>query len=191
MPKHDGNRDDVDDPLVMPGSGPGTEPPTTEELFAFLHGEPPPARSPGYGLARQAEEVWSTLIAGPDPVACEALGVRLRDFRAALGTAGSPLERVLSEQAGVAWLELMFFSTRAAESLADDSTDSHRDFLARGADRATRKLTHLVKQFLSVRRLIGADPAGGHCPVVQTKAGSAPRSARTRRRSGLPRRSSE
>jgi hypothetical protein len=191
MPKFMENGNDADDPLLMLDTGPGTEPPTTEELRAFLHGEPPPARSTGGGFARQAEEVWAALLAGPDPAAREALGSRLREFRAALGPVGSPLERVLCEQAGVAWLELTYLSTRAAESLADDSTDAHRDFLTRGADRATRKLTHLVKQLLGVRRLLGSAPVGvgvAH-PGVRAEGAPAPRSTRKRRDSGRARRS--
>ena len=188
MPKFVDNGDDADDPLLPPGAGAGAGPPTTEDLLAFLRGGSAPAAPPGVSLARQAEEVWSALIAGPDPAARVALGARLREFRAALGPAGSPLEQVLCDQAGVAWLEHTFLSTRAGESMADDSTDSHRDFLARGSDRAARKLTHLVKQLLDIRRLLGSATAGASHPPVQPEVEPAPPSSRKRRNSGPPRR---
>lgn len=154
MPKDTKNETNTDDPLLMPGAGPKNDGPTIEELRAFFHGTPPSARPAGPGLARPAEDAWAALIAGPDPAAREALDAKLGEFRAALGTPGSPLEQVLGEQAGVAWLENTYFSTRAAESLGDDSSDAHRDFLARNADRAARKLAFLMKQLLTVRRLL-------------------------------------
>ena len=180
MPKFVENGDDADDPLLARGAGPGAEPPTTEDLLAFLRGGPPTGTTGG-SLARQAEEVWSALIAGPDPAAREALGARLREFRAGLGPAGTPLERMLCEQAGVAWLELAYLSTRAAESMGDDSTDAHRDYLARNADRATRKLAFLMKQLLATRRLLRpAAVPGSSRPGVQADEKSPPKGGRKR-----------
>ena len=180
MPKFVDDGDDADDPLLAPGAGAGAGPPTTEDLLAFLRGGSVPAAPPGVSLARQAAEVWSALIAGPDPAARVALDARRREFRAALGPADSLLERVLCDQADVAWLEHTFLSTRAAESMADDSTDSHRDFLARGADRAARTLAHLVKQLLDVRRRLAPATAGAGRPPVQPEGEPAPRSSKRR-----------
>lgn len=188
MSKDTPNEIDPDaDPLRPPGAGPEPEGPTTEELWAFLHGKPPPPRRTGPGLARQAETAWATLIAGPDSAVREAVDVKLSEFRAALGADGSPLEQMLCEQAGVAWLESMYFSTRAADSLGEESTDAHRDFLARNADRAARKLAFLTKQLIAVRRLL--QPRAGSNRPAGAGAVKPPGGGRKRRHNPGPARS--
>lgn len=155
-------QDDDDDPLIEPGSGPRSEGPTTEQLWAFLHHQPiPPARPTGVELVEAAEAAWVSLISSTSAVTLEMLEEHLQEFRAALGPAHSPLERVLIGQLGVAMLESMFFDMRAPQSLEENATDAHREFLSRGADRATRKFAFLSKQLATVRRLLQPVPTRG------------------------------
>ena len=110
MPKDRHDDLDTGDPLLPPGAGPGPDGPTLEEVLAYLHGKPPPPpRAAATGLVSPAEAAWADLIAGPDPVEREAVDARLGEFRAALGPAASPLEQLLAESVGVAWLEVTFF----------------------------------------------------------------------------------
>lgn len=156
MPHMTAHDSDADDPLLARHAGPRTEPPTTEELRRFLRGQQPAIGSMDRSLFRSAEEAWLSLIAGSDPAAREAITCRLAEFRASLGSIENPLEQVLYDQVVVAWLELHYLGTRAAESLTENSTDSHCDFLSRGADRASRKFSNLMKELIQIRKLLGS-----------------------------------
>ena len=108
----------------------------------------------GGDVARHAREVWVDLVAGPDPVAAEAVRRKLDELTAALGGPGStPLEALLVDRVVACWLQAHYADATYAQARGPGSTPAVRTELMKRQESAQRRYLASVKQLAVVRKL--------------------------------------
>lgn len=154
----------------------GEAAPSTTELRQFLSGVVPSPPQPT-DLVRRAEDGWVALIAGASDAYRSAIVRQLAEFKDGLGRCESRLDRVLVDQAGICWLEGMYFAIRVTEAAKVETAVAHLKFLHEAVDRSHRRMGVLVRQFAAVRGLLLASGTPSEPTGTRATARRAPRRA--------------
>jgi hypothetical protein len=104
-------------------------------------------------LEQVVVRAWTELLAGPDPLALEALRRKAEQLRADLeGDGATPLERLLVGQVVSSWLEMSHAQVQVAEP--GSTTLGQASHNLRRAESAQKRYLAAIKTLTTVRALV-------------------------------------